>query len=122
MVDRAHGADAPSCGRCSSSPVPATRASRRGADADAGTRAADEIGVLARALRGERDRADELLASLERRVGERTAELERANAEKSRFLANMSHELRTPLNGVIAVSETLAREQVSRLATSSLPS
>ena len=74
---------------------------------------ADEIGILARALRGERDRADELLASLEQRVGERTAELEKANAEKSRFLANMSHELRTPLNGVIAVSETLAREQTS---------
>ncbi len=73
----------------------------------------DEIGVLARALRGERDRADELLASLEQRVGERTAELEKANEEKSRFLANMSHELRTPLNGVIAVSETLAREQTS---------
>ena len=73
----------------------------------------DEIGVLARALKGERDRADELLASLEQRVGERTAELEKANAEKSRFLANMSHELRTPLNGVIAVSETLAREQTS---------
>ncbi len=73
----------------------------------------DEIGVLARALRAERDRADELLTSLEQRVSERTAELEKANAEKSRFLANMSHELRTPLNGVIAVSETLAREQVS---------
>ncbi len=73
----------------------------------------DEIGVLARALRGERDRADELLASLEQRVSERTAELEKANEEKSRFLANMSHELRTPLNGVIAVSETLAREQTS---------
>ena len=73
----------------------------------------DEIGTLARALRGERDRADELFASLEQRVSERTAELEKANAEKSRFLANMSHELRTPLNGVIAVSETLEREQVS---------
>jgi signal transduction histidine kinase/ActR/RegA family two-component response regulator len=73
----------------------------------------DEIGVLARALRAERNRADELLSSLEQRVLERTAELERANAEKSRFLANMSHELRTPLNGVIAVSETLAREQTT---------
>ncbi len=73
----------------------------------------DEIGVLARALRGERDRADELLSSLEQRVSERTHELEKANAEKSQFLANMSHELRTPLNGVIAVSETLAREQTS---------
>jgi signal transduction histidine kinase/CheY-like chemotaxis protein len=73
----------------------------------------DEIGVLARSLRGERARSDELLASLEDRVQARTAELEQANAEKSRFLANMSHELRTPLNGVIALSETLAKEQTT---------
>ena len=74
----------------------------------------DEIGVLARALRTERERADELLSSLEVRVQERTAELERANAEKSRFLANMSHELRTPLNGVIAISESLADRQKTK--------
>jgi signal transduction histidine kinase/CheY-like chemotaxis protein len=73
----------------------------------------DEIGVLARALRDERARADDLLSSLEQRVLDRTAELERANTEKSRFLANMSHELRTPLNGVIAVSERLAAEQIT---------
>jgi signal transduction histidine kinase/ActR/RegA family two-component response regulator len=71
----------------------------------------DEIGVLAQALRGERAKVDVVLASLEDRVHLRTAELERANAEKSRFLANMSHELRTPLNGVIAISETLAAQQ-----------
>ena len=80
----------------------------------------DEIGILARSLQGERDRGDELLASLEHRVQSRTAALERANAElehanteKSCFLANMSHELRTPLNGVIALSETLVSEQVT---------
>ncbi|MBI1197723.1 MAG: response regulator [Phenylobacterium sp.] len=83
---------------------------RPGAAADEEARH-DEIGVLARALRAERDKVDNVLASLEDRVHERTAQLERANAEKSRFLANMSHELRTPLNGVIAISETLAREQ-----------
>nr|WP_272886897.1 ATP-binding protein [Phenylobacterium aquaticum] len=71
----------------------------------------DEIGVLAKALRAERDKTEAVLASLEDRVHERTAELERANTEKSRFLANMSHELRTPLNGVIAISETLATQQ-----------
>lgn len=71
----------------------------------------DEMGVLARALRSEREKTEEVLASLEDRVRERTAELERANTEKSRFLANMSHELRTPLNGVIAISETLAAQQ-----------
>ncbi|MHB8285423.1 MAG: ATP-binding protein [Caulobacteraceae bacterium] len=73
----------------------------------------DEIGVLARSLRDERTRADELLGSLEYRVQQRTAELERANEEKSHFLANMSHELRTPLNGVIALSETLVRCQTT---------
>ncbi|MGA0599446.1 ATP-binding protein [Caulobacter sp. KR2-114] len=73
----------------------------------------DEIGVLARALQSERDTVRETLASLEERVRLRTAELEKANAEKSRFLANMSHELRTPLNGVIAISESLAAEQTT---------
>ena len=71
----------------------------------------DEIGVLAMSLRTEREKTEAVLASLEERVGERTAQLERANTEKSRFLANMSHELRTPLNGVIAISETLAGQQ-----------
>ena len=74
-------------------------------------RRTDEIGLLARTLRTGRERVEEVLGSLEQRVGERTAELELANQEKSRFLANMSHELRTPLNGVVAVSEVLAREQ-----------
>jgi signal transduction histidine kinase/CheY-like chemotaxis protein len=73
----------------------------------------DEIGLLARSLTRERTRADDYLASMEARVRARTAELEHANAEKSRFLANMSHELRTPLNGIIAISENLAREQVT---------
>ena len=73
----------------------------------------DEIGVLATSLRTEREKTEAVLASLEDRVSERTAQLERANTEKSRFLANMSHELRTPLNGVIAISETLAGQQTS---------
>jgi signal transduction histidine kinase/CheY-like chemotaxis protein len=85
------------------------RADARGADEARN----DEVGVLARALRTAREKTDAVLASLEDRVQERTAQLERANAEKSRFLANMSHELRTPLNGVIAISETLAREQAT---------
>jgi signal transduction histidine kinase/ActR/RegA family two-component response regulator len=71
----------------------------------------DEIGSLARALRRQRERNEELRRSLEDRVAERTIELERANQAKSVFLANMSHELRTPLNGVIAIGDRLADEE-----------
>jgi signal transduction histidine kinase/CheY-like chemotaxis protein len=86
----------------------------------------DEIGALARALADERARSKDLLDSLETRVRERTAELERANESKGRFLANMSHELRTPLNGVIALADSLeprqqdveSREMVSLIAAS----
>ena len=54
---------------------------------------------------------------LAQRVEERTAELQRANAElarasrlKDEFLANMSHELRTPLNAVLGLSEVLTHQ------------
>ncbi len=57
-------------------------------------------------------------AELERRVTERTtelnkanAELERANRAKDEFLANMSHELRTPLNSIIGLSESLLEQR-----------
>ncbi len=49
----------------------------------------------------------DLNASLERRVAERTRELDQANRAKSEFLATMSHEIRTPMNGVIGMVDVL---------------
>jgi len=73
---------------------------------------------------------------LERRVAERTAELEKINAQlmqeikeriraqdaaetanraKSEFLANMSHELRTPLNHIIGFTEIVLNKKLGEL-------
>ncbi|NEX94606.1 ATP-binding protein, partial [Caulobacter sp. 17J65-9] len=86
----------------------------RGAPLEAVEARTDEIGALARALREARGEADDLMATLEDRVRERTAELEKANLAKSSFLANMSHELRTPLNGVVATGDLLVKEARSK--------
>ena len=48
--------------------------------------------------------------ALERVVGERTRELQEANAAKSAFVANMSHEIRNPMGGILASALALSRE------------
>ncbi len=72
---------------------------------------------------------EELNATLEEKIAERTRELQNAkdmleissqeakeaNRLKSEFLANMSHELRTPLNAVIGFSELLLEEIPGKL-------
>jgi signal transduction histidine kinase len=67
----------------------------------------DELEALASEFNGMAKQLQESYASLERKVDERTRELEIANRHKSEFLANMSHELRTPLNAIIGFSEVL---------------
>lgn len=57
---------------------------------------------------------------LERRVRERTAELEIALQAKDEFLSRASHELRTPMNHVLGFAQVLERHALTRAQTASV--
>lgn len=79
---------------------------------------ASETATLARTFLQMATQLQESFANLEKRVADRTTELQaaklladQANHAKSEFLANMSHELRTPLNGILGYAQILSRSK-----------
>ena len=96
----------------------------------------DELGSLAGEFNQMAESVEDHNATLEDRVHQRTAELEKTNLEieaqkkeiettnielvhanemKSQFLANVSHEFRTPLNSIIGFSELLKEKSFGDL-------
>ena len=57
---------------------------------------------------------------LERRVRERTAELEAALQAKGEFLSRASHELRTPMNHVLGFAQVLQRQALTKAQAGSV--
>jgi signal transduction histidine kinase len=71
----------------------------------------DELGLLTDAFNQMLAHIEEQNAVLEKRVRERTAELESANDELEAFCSSAAHDLRTPLRAITGFTEVLLDER-----------
>ena len=73
----------------------------------------DELGLLTDAFNHMLAQIEEQNSLLERRVRERTAELEAANDELEAFCSSAAHDLRTPLRAITGFAEVLLDDRAA---------